>query len=111
VVATILDQTFPASMLPLGREPTNEGKTLEVELLARQQRIRDEVSHPVDELVKPAGLPHERPIAAIGPDAPAPEVGLQHMKHLCPISVLMNREAGASPPIPIRNELRDEIER
>src|SRR5438094_1724864 len=92
-------------MLAVGHEPADERETFEVELLRREQRISDEVRDDApDEIVESPRLPLERPIAAIGPDASAPEVRLQRMQYLGAISVLADGEAG--PHLPSHEQLR-----
>src|SRR6185437_10764066 len=64
-----------------------------------EQRMTDEMwNHPLDELVDLAGLPLQRLVAAVRPDASAPEVGLQRVEHLGALSVLADGEAGPHLP-------------
>ena len=58
----------------------------------------------LEEILETACLPLESLIAAIRPDAPAPEIDLQRVKHLGAISVLADGKAW--PHLPARNELR-----
>jgi len=86
-------------MLAVGHEPARERESLEIESFRGKQRITDEVrDDPLDELVEGACLPLQRRIAAVRPDASAPEVGLQRMEHLSPIAVLADGEAGSDLP-------------
>src|SRR5581483_10021900 len=72
--------------------------------LPRQQGERVEVrQHTPEDVLETPPLPLQRPVASLRPDAPAPEVRLDRMKHLCPVSVLADREAW--PHLPAHHEL------
>ena len=61
-------------MLAVGHEPTDERESFEVALFRGQQRISNKVrDDPLDELVELARLPLQRLVAAVRPDASAPE--------------------------------------
>ena len=60
--------------------------------------------HAREDVLETPRLPLERLIAAVRPDASAPEVVLNQLKHFGPISVLADREA--RPHLPSGYELR-----
>jgi hypothetical protein len=59
---------------------------------------------PLEEILEVTCLPLESLVAAIRPDASAPELDLQRVKHLGAISVLADGKAW--PHLPTRDELR-----
>src|SRR5262249_32709703 len=70
-----------------------------------QQRVRHEVrDHALEDVLEATRLPLQRPVAAVRPDAPAPEMGPQRVQHLGSISVLADGEA--RPHLPSDPELR-----
>ena len=88
------DQAVASPMLTVRHQPADGGEALEVALLSGQQRIPLEVrDHAPEEILESPRLPLESPVAAIRPDASAPEVSLNRVKHLGPVSVLTDREA------------------
>jgi hypothetical protein len=75
-----LDDLYQAASIPMSarrHEATNIRKPLKIESLARQKREPLEVrNHLLEKILEPAGLPLERPIAPVRPDASASEVRL-----------------------------------
>src|SRR5919106_6193606 len=61
-------------------------------------------NHPLKDVLELPGLPFQRPVAAVRPDAPASEVRLQRMKHLGAITVLADGKAW--PHLPPREKRR-----
>ena len=49
--------------------------------------------HAAEEILEPACLPLERPVAAVGADRSAPERRFDQLKHLGSITVLADGEA------------------
>ena len=76
-------------MLAVGHEPADERESFEIALFRGQQRKTDEMrDNSLDKFVELACLPLQRLVAAVRPDASAPEVRLDRMKHLGTITVL-----------------------
>jgi hypothetical protein len=70
------DQTRSSSMLAVYHVPADERKSLEIEVLRREERMTDEVrDDPPDEIVELARLPLQRLVTAVRPDASAPADG------------------------------------
>ena len=68
---------------------TDRREPLEVEPLSRQQWVPLEVrDHATEDVLEPTCLPLDGLVTAIRPDASAPEVRLNQLKHLGPVSVL-----------------------
>src|SRR5438270_1883212 len=81
-------------MRTAGHQPADGCEPFEVVPLARQERKTLEVRNDtVEDVLEPPRLPLEGLVASVGPDASAPEIRLDRMKHLGPISVLTDREA------------------
>src|SRR5581483_6227838 len=64
---------------------------------------------PIDDRTETAGLPLQRLVAAIRSDRPAVEVGLQAGQHLCPVTVLADRQTW--PDLPPNAERQTGCER
>jgi hypothetical protein len=92
--------------MPTRRHRSADGcEALEIQPLSRKQRVPLEVrDHAREEVLEPTRLPLDGLIAAVRPDAPAPEVVLNELKHLGPVSVLTDREAW--PHLPPNRKLR-----
>jgi hypothetical protein len=60
-------------------------------------------NHASEEVLEPSCFPLERLVAAVRSDAPAPEVILNQLKYLGPVSVLADRKAW--PHLPSGDEL------
>jgi hypothetical protein len=83
---------------------TYDGEALEIVAFPGKQRIADEVRNdPLEDVIEPACFPLHRSIAAIRPDAPAPEIRRDRVNDFGPISILADREAW--PHLPAHREL------
>ena len=100
-----LGQAFSTVMRAACHQPADEREPFEVEPLTGHQRVPDEVRNdPLKQILESSRLLFHGLVAAVRPDASAPEVGLKRMKHLGSVAVLADGEA--RPHLPSRSKLR-----
>jgi hypothetical protein len=92
-------------MLAVSHQSADSREALEVESFAWQQRVTLEMrDHVLEDVLETTGLPLERLVAAVRPDASASEVRLNQLKYFGPVSVLTDRKA--RPHFPPHSERR-----